>query len=90
MARYRYVVADVFTDTPLQGNQVAVFTDARLIPESSLQALAREVNFSETVFVYPAEGEGHVRIRIFTRRADAARRGRARDGPRAGARRARA
>jgi trans-2,3-dihydro-3-hydroxyanthranilate isomerase len=66
MARYRYVVADVFTDTPLQGNQVAVFTDARLIPESSLQALAREVNFSETVFVYPAEGEGHVRIRIFT------------------------
>ena len=66
MARFRYVVADVFTDTPLQGNQVAVFTDAREIPESSLQALAREVNFSETVFVYPAEGEGHVRIRIFT------------------------
>jgi trans-2,3-dihydro-3-hydroxyanthranilate isomerase len=66
MARHRYVVADVFTDTPLQGNQVAVFTDAREIPESSLQALAREVNFSETVFVYPAEGEGHVRVRIFT------------------------
>jgi len=66
MARHRYVVADVFTDTPLQGNQVAVFTDAREIPESSLQALAREVNFSETVFVYPPEGEGHVRVRIFT------------------------
>jgi len=66
MPRYRYVVADVFTDTPLQGNQVAVFTDAREIPEASLQALAREVNFSETVFVYPPEGDGHVRIRIFT------------------------
>jgi trans-2,3-dihydro-3-hydroxyanthranilate isomerase len=66
MPRHRYVVADVFTDTPLQGNQVAVFTDAREIPEASLQALAREINFSETVFVYPPEGEGHVRIRIFT------------------------
>jgi predicted PhzF superfamily epimerase YddE/YHI9 len=42
MARFRYVVADVFTDTPLQGNQVAVFTDARDIPEHRLQELARE------------------------------------------------
>lgn len=66
MARSRYVVADVFTDTPLQGNQVAVFTDAREIPEQQLQPLAREVNFSETVFVYPAEDDGHVRLRIFT------------------------
>jgi len=64
--RFRYVVADVFTDTPLQGNQVAVFTDARDIPEAQLQQLAREVNFSETVFVYPPAGEGHVRLRIFT------------------------
>jgi trans-2,3-dihydro-3-hydroxyanthranilate isomerase len=66
MQSYRYVVADVFTDTPLEGNQLAVFTDAREIPEGRLQALAREMAFSETVFVYPAEGEGHVRIRIFT------------------------
>src|SRR4051812_1393968 len=66
MARYRYVVADVFTDTPLQGNQVAVFTDARDLPEEQLQRLAREVNFSETVFVYPPQLEGHVRVRIFT------------------------
>jgi len=63
---YRYVVADVFTDTPLAGNQLAVFTDARELPEPMLQPLARELNLSETVFVYPAEGEGHVRIRIFT------------------------
>jgi trans-2,3-dihydro-3-hydroxyanthranilate isomerase len=66
MARFRYVVADVFTDTPLQGNQVAVFTDARELPEARLQLLARELNLSETVYVYPAEADGHVRIRIFT------------------------
>jgi trans-2,3-dihydro-3-hydroxyanthranilate isomerase len=66
MSTFRYVVADVFTDTALQGNQVAVFTDARGIPEETLQPLAREVNFSETVFVYPAEQGGHVRIRIYT------------------------
>lgn len=66
MARFRYVVADVFTDTPLQGNQVAVFTDARDIPEHRLQELAREINFSETTFVYPPADDGHVRVRIFT------------------------
>lgn len=70
MPTFRYVVADVFTDTPLAGNQLAVFTDAREIPEAELQALAREMNFSETVFVYPAEGDGHVRIRIFTPKAE--------------------
>ena len=66
MSRFRYVVADVFTDTPLQGNQVAVFTDAREIPEDKLQPIAREMNYSETVFVYKPEGDGHARIRIFT------------------------
>ena len=65
MSRFRYVVVDVFTDTPLAGNQLAVFTDARELPEDMLQALAREVNFSETVFVYPSE-VAHARIRIFT------------------------
>jgi trans-2,3-dihydro-3-hydroxyanthranilate isomerase len=63
---FRYVVADVFTDTPLAGNQLAVFTDARAIPEELLQPLAKEMNFSETVFVLPAERGGHARIRIFT------------------------
>jgi trans-2,3-dihydro-3-hydroxyanthranilate isomerase len=63
---FRYVIADVFTDRPLAGNQLAVFTDARDIPEEQLQPLAREMNFSETVFVYRAEGEGHARMRIFT------------------------
>jgi trans-2,3-dihydro-3-hydroxyanthranilate isomerase len=63
---YRFVVADVFTDAPFEGNQLAVFTDAREIPAAQLQPLAREINFSETVFVYPPEGDGHARIRIFT------------------------
>src|SRR5919199_4069647 len=70
MAAFRYVVADVFTDVPLTGNQLAVFTDARDLPEEQLQPLAREMAFSETVFVYPAERDGHVRIRIFTPMAE--------------------
>jgi len=63
---FRYVVCDVFTDVPLAGNQLAVFTDAREIPEELLQRLARELNYSETTFVYPPEGDGHVKMRIFT------------------------
>ena len=66
MPSFRYVVADVFTDTPLTGNQLAVFTDARAIPEEQLQPLALEIGFSETVFVLPPEAGGTVRIRIFT------------------------
>ena len=66
MATFRFVIADVFTDVPLAGNQLAVFTDARGISEEQLQPLAREINFSETVFVYPSAGDGHARIRIFT------------------------
>src|SRR3954465_5465307 len=66
MGTFRFVVADVFTDVPFAGNQLAVFTDAREIPEARLQPLAREINFSETVFVYPAAGDGHARMRIFT------------------------
>jgi trans-2,3-dihydro-3-hydroxyanthranilate isomerase len=63
---FRYVVADVFTDTPLAGNPVAVFTDARALDGEEMQRLARELNLSETVFVLPAEADGHARIRIFT------------------------
>jgi trans-2,3-dihydro-3-hydroxyanthranilate isomerase len=69
VARYRYVIADVFTDTPLTGNQLAVFTDARALPEVRLKELAREMNFSETVFVYPSE-VAHAHIRIFTPAAE--------------------
>ncbi len=61
-----YVICDVFTDTPLTGNQLAVFKDAREIPEDHLQPLAREINLSETVYGYPPQGDAHARIRIFT------------------------
>jgi trans-2,3-dihydro-3-hydroxyanthranilate isomerase len=66
MRTVRYVVADVFTDRPLTGNQLAVFTDASGLDDSAMQALAREMNFSETVFVLRAESGGHAKIRIFT------------------------
>src|SRR5690242_1825150 len=66
MARFRYVIADVFTGTPLTGNQLAVYTNASDIPEERMQDIAREMNFSETVFVLPPKGDGHVHIRIFT------------------------
>jgi trans-2,3-dihydro-3-hydroxyanthranilate isomerase len=63
-----YVVVDVFTDTPLEGNQLAVFPDASDYPTDHMQRLAREMNFSETVFVLPADGDGDARVRIFTPR----------------------
>lgn len=65
MPTLRYVVVDVFTDTPLAGNQLAVFTDAREIDSELMQALAKEIDFSETTFVLPPEASGTVRIRIF-------------------------
>jgi trans-2,3-dihydro-3-hydroxyanthranilate isomerase len=63
---FRFVIADVFTDRPLTGNQLAVFTDAREIPEDSLQPIAKEMGFSESVFVLPPEAGGNARLRIFT------------------------
>ncbi|HEY6961054.1 MAG TPA: PhzF family phenazine biosynthesis protein [Gaiellaceae bacterium] len=66
MRRFRYVVCDVFTDTPLTGNQLAVFTDARDLNDTDMQSLAREMSFSETVFVLPPTADADVRIRIFT------------------------
>ena len=65
MATHRYVVVDVFTDTALEGNQLAVFTDARGIDAETMQALTKEIGFSETTFVLPAETDGTVRVRIF-------------------------
>ena len=70
MRSFRYVVADVFTDTPLEGNPVAVFTDGRGLSEEELQRLGRELNLSESVFVLPSEADAHARIRIFTPSAE--------------------
>ncbi len=61
-----YVLMDVFTDTPLQGNPLAVFTDARGLTAPLMQQIARELNLSESVFALPAERGGDMRVRIFT------------------------
>ncbi len=62
-----FVLCDVFAAAPLQGNQLGVFTAAERLPEAALQPLARELNFSETTFVYPPSGDdAHARVRIFT------------------------
>ena len=67
MRRLSYVVCDVFTDKPLAGNQLAVFTDGRDVEVETMQALAREMNFAESVFVLPPDDpDADVRIRIFT------------------------
>jgi trans-2,3-dihydro-3-hydroxyanthranilate isomerase len=70
MAGLRYVVVDVFTDRALEGNQLAVFTDARDVDDATMQALALELGLSETTFVLPPERGGTVRIRIFTPRTE--------------------
>jgi trans-2,3-dihydro-3-hydroxyanthranilate isomerase len=68
----RYALVDVFTDTPLEGNQLGVFTDARGLSSDLMQRLARELNLSETVFVMPPEQGGVAHIRIFTPTAELA------------------
>src|SRR5690349_24692181 len=58
---------DVFTDTALAGNQLAVFPDGRSLTPEQMQAIAREMNFSESTFVLRAERpDTDVRMRIFT------------------------
>src|SRR5271166_226763 len=62
----RYLVLDVFTQTPLQGNPVAVFTDAAELQGARMQEIARELNLSESVFLSSPRLEGDVGARIFT------------------------
>lgn len=67
MPRYSFLQLDVFTRRPFGGNQLAVFTDARGLSSAQMQDLAREMNFSETTFVLPAQIPGAARkVRIFT------------------------
>ncbi len=64
---HRFVIADVFTDIPFAGNQLAVFPDGRGLSDRAMQALAREFNFAETTFVLPPADPRHARrVRIFT------------------------
>ena len=63
----RYLHLDVFTDTPFEGNQLAVFPDPPPdIGDALMQRIAAEMNFSESTFVFPAKANGDVRMRIFT------------------------
>jgi trans-2,3-dihydro-3-hydroxyanthranilate isomerase len=67
---FDFVQLDVFTNRPLEGNQLAVFTDARGLSDDEMQKLARETNLCETTFILPREkaveqAEG-VKVRIFT------------------------
>jgi len=73
-SRYPFVQVDVFTNRRLQGNPLAVFTDARGLTDEHMQAFARETNLSETTFVFPreaaAEREHGVQVRIWTPRGE--------------------
>src|SRR5450755_3361125 len=64
--RHPYVILDVFTDVPLEGNQLAVFTDADGLGDDLMQRTARELNLSETVFLLPGDRTAHAHARIFT------------------------
>lgn len=67
---YEFVQLDVFTRTPLTGNPLAIFTDARGLTDQEMQALAREMNLSETTFILPRdpaiEAREGKKVRIFT------------------------
>ncbi len=68
--RLSFVQMDVFTSTPLEGNQLAVFADGRSLSDAEMQSIAKETNLSETTFILPRdaaiERERGVRVRIFT------------------------
>lgn len=67
MPSFDYLHLDVFTDRRFEGNQLAVFPDAKGLDERTMQAIAREINFSETTFIMSAErADTDVRMRIFT------------------------
>src|SRR5437016_12416502 len=67
---YEFVQLDVFTQTPLAGNPLAIFADGRGLNDGEMQALAREMNLSETTFILPRDPATEARegkkVRIFT------------------------
>ena len=64
---YAYRIVDVFTERPFEGNALAVFVDARGLDTSTMQRIAREMNLSETSFVFPAKrSDCAATVRIFT------------------------
>src|ERR1700751_4767572 len=71
---YEFVQLDVFTQTALAGNPLAIFPDARGLNDAEMQALAREMNLSETTFILPRDAATEARegkkVRIFTVEAE--------------------
>src|SRR5690242_11742761 len=68
---HRYYTLDVFTTTRFEGNPLAVFTDGDGLSDGLMQAIAREMNLSETVFVQkPTDDQALARLRIFTTQAE--------------------
>jgi trans-2,3-dihydro-3-hydroxyanthranilate isomerase len=64
---HRFYTLDVFTNTRFEGNPLAVFTDGDGLSQNAMQAIAREMNLSETVFVQkPTDDRALARLRIFT------------------------
>jgi trans-2,3-dihydro-3-hydroxyanthranilate isomerase len=70
LRQFSFVQLDVFTQRPLEGNQLAVFPDARGLTEAEMQLVAKEMNLSETTFILPRPGETEAnlgkKVRIFT------------------------
>ena len=62
-----FEILDVFTNKPFRGNQLAVFPAPRKLTKNRMQSIAREINFSETTFIFPAKDkEADAQVRIFT------------------------
>ena len=66
MFSLRYLHLDVFTTSPFEGNQLAVFPEPAGLDTTMMQRITREMNFSECTFIFPPEQGGDVRMRIFT------------------------
>jgi trans-2,3-dihydro-3-hydroxyanthranilate isomerase len=66
MSHLRYLHLDVFTSTPFEGNQLAVYPKPGTLTAEQMQKIAQEMAFSETTFIHPPESGGDVRMRIFT------------------------
>ena len=67
---FDFIQVDVFSQTPLEGNPLPVFTNAAGISDLQMQNIARELNHSETTFILPATAGGDARVRIFGQNAE--------------------
>lgn len=66
MRRYAYLHVDVFTDKPFGGNPLSVFLDSQGLSADEMQSIAKEMNHSETTFLFPPSNGGAAKVRIFT------------------------